>query len=131
MIYEHRTYKATPNSITKLKERFRDHALPLLRKNGIEVVNFWENSSNSSGELIYICRFMSKTDMKRSWERFSKDPWWLEAKEKSEKDGPLIEHIESKILRSVKFFPNKCEDKYKDMLNQNYHHCQKSEYNQK
>ncbi len=36
--------------------------------------------------------------MESSWDIFRKDQEWIEAKEASEKDGPIVEKIESILL---------------------------------
>jgi hypothetical protein len=36
--------------------------------------------------------------MESSWETFRQDQEWIEAKEATEKDGPIVEKIESILL---------------------------------
>jgi hypothetical protein len=109
MIYEHRTYTCIFGAAPKLRERFKIHALNLFKKHGIKVISFWElESKHPSGQFIYVCQFNNIEEMNEAWNSFSSDPKWEEVKLQTEKNGPLIKLIESKILTQVEFF----EDKY-------------------
>ena len=45
--------------------------------------------------------------MPLAWAAFASDPDWRAAAAGSEKDGPLVHHIENRILRATDFSPLK------------------------
>jgi phosphopantetheinyl transferase (holo-ACP synthase) len=106
MIYELRTYTCSIGTFEKLRDRFKLHALKLFSKHGIQLIGFWETSGHPSGQFVYICQFQDKESMYKAWDSFSKDIDWIDIKVKTEKKGPLIDCIESKVLNEVNFFSN-------------------------
>lgn len=60
-------------------------------------MNFWIDAKGS-GEIWYVLVWESSSSMESSWNTFRRDQEWIEAKEASEKDGPIVEKIESTLL---------------------------------
>lgn len=108
MIYEMRTYVAHPGKMGALQKRFRDHTTKLFEKHGITNVAYFTNAiGGSSDELIYILGFQDLNQRDAAWAAFAQDPDWRAAAAESEKDGPLVHHIENKIIRMTDFSPIK------------------------
>lgn len=97
MLYELRTYNAAPGRIDALNARFRDHTVDLFGRHGIGVAGFWINRADPN-QLIYVCVFEDEERMKAAWEGFRNDPDWQRAKAASERDGPLVDSIESVVM---------------------------------
>lgn len=92
----------------KLQARFRDHTCKLFEKHGITNVGYWMNSiGGRSDELWYILGFEDLAHRDRAWAAFASDPEWQEARKASEVDGPLVHHIENRILVGTDFSPLK------------------------
>ena len=108
MIYELRSYYAHPGKMGALQKRFREHTCKLFEKHGITNVGYWTNSiGGRSDELVYILGFESLAQRDAAWVAFGTDPEWRAAAAESEKDGPLVHHIENRILRPTDFSPLK------------------------
>lgn len=108
MIYELRSYYAHPGKMGALQKRFRDHTTKLFEKHGITNVGYWTNSiGGRSDELVYILGFQDLGQRETAWAAFASDPDWRAAAAESEKDGPLVHHIENRILRPTDFSPLK------------------------
>ncbi|GIX08256.1 MAG: NIPSNAP family protein [Candidatus Poribacteria bacterium] len=107
MIYEHRTYVIPPGRMGEILARFRDHTMRLFQRHGIEVVGFWvtDIGPRSYGELVYLCRFSDLNARQEAWERFRNDPEWIEVKQRTEANGPIVERVEVKILVPTDFSP--------------------------
>ena len=58
-------------------------------------------------KLIYLLAFPSKAAADRSWKAFREDPDWQAAKAASEKDGKLVEKIESLFLSPTDYSPTR------------------------
>jgi NIPSNAP len=105
MIYELRVYHAMPGKLTKLVARFRDDLLPIWERHGIRPIGFWTTDIGESGnyELTYILQWASLADRETRWTAFQNDEAWHKARDESERDGPIVETISSRILVPTSF----------------------------
>lgn len=108
-VYELRTYYAAPGKMSALHARFRDHTCKLFEKHGMTVVGFWVPAKPEEAEqkLIYILSFPSREAAAKSWQAFGADPDWKTAREASERDGKLVERIESVYVNPTDYSPLK------------------------
>ena len=109
MIYELRTYWATPGKLEALHNRFRSLTLGIFEKYGMEVIGFWTPSpaptSPESGSLVYILRFQDLAAKEAAWKRFESDPAWIAGKAASEVDGKLVQKVTSQLLSPTDYSP--------------------------
>ncbi len=108
-VFELRTYHAAPGKMEALHARFRDHTCKLFEKHGMTIVGFWSptDAAEARTKLIYLLAFPSKADADKSWEAFRNDPDWKAAKDASEKDGKLVEKVDSVYLQATDYSPLK------------------------
>jgi hypothetical protein len=108
-VFELRTYHAAPGKMKALHARFRDHTNKLFKKHGMELVGFWSPTDEKEAEkkLVYILAFPSKEAAQKSWKAFIEDPDWIKVKGESEKDGTLVDRIESVYLNPTDYSPMK------------------------
>ena len=99
-VFEMRTYYAHPGKMKDLHARFRDHTCKLFEKHGMTLIGFWSPTDPKQAEekMVYILAYPSKEAADKAWTAFRADPDWLKAKAESEKDGPLVQKVESKYL---------------------------------
>ncbi|MBT5773165.1 MAG: NIPSNAP family protein [Dehalococcoidia bacterium] len=106
MIHELRIYTAHPDKLAPLMARFRDHTLELFEKHGMTNIAYWRNSiGGRSDELWYVLGFEDLAQRGAAWAAFGADPEWQQVREESERDGPLVHHIENRILAPTDFSP--------------------------
>lgn len=106
MLYELRIYTAMPTRLPDLLARFRDHTVELFAKHGIRNVGYWTNTvGGRNDELWYILAFEDMAHRERVWTAFATDPEWLAVRAASEKDGPLLHHLENRFLSPTDFSP--------------------------
>jgi len=106
MIYELRIYTANPGKMGALQARFRDHTCRLFEKHGIKNIGYWVNTiGGRSDELWYMLAFEDMAQRDAAWRAFATDPEWQEARRKSEENGPLVHHIENRIMAPTDFSP--------------------------
>jgi hypothetical protein len=104
MIYELRVYRPVPGQMPKLLARFKDHVVPIWEKHGIRPVGFWTTLiGESSNELTYILPWESLADRETRWAAFANDPAWHQARDASERDGPIVASIGNQILAPTSF----------------------------
>ncbi|MXY85134.1 MAG: NIPSNAP family protein, partial [Chloroflexi bacterium] len=75
-------------------------------RHGIHNVGYWTNSvGGRSDELWYIVSFESAGQREEAWKNFGADPEWQAARAASEENGPLVHHIENRILQPTEWSP--------------------------
>ncbi|RYY17391.1 MAG: NIPSNAP family protein [Chitinophagaceae bacterium] len=104
-VFELRTYYISAGRQDELLNRFRNHSLRLLSKQGIEHIAYWTTVplADQPQKLVYIVAYPTEDAGKKSWDGFRKDPDWIKAKAESEKDHPLVDKVESVWLKPVSF----------------------------
>ena len=106
MIYELRIYTVHPGRMGALQARFRDHTTRLFEKHGIKNIGYWTNAiGGRSGELWYMIGFHDLAQRQQAWAAFGSDPEWHKARAESEADGPIVHHIENRIMAPTNFSP--------------------------
>ena len=106
--FEIRTYYTLPGKLEALHARFRDHTMALFKKHGMEVVGFWgptDKEKGSENTLVYVLAFPTRPARDQAWKDFVADPAWLKARDDSEKNGKLIEKIDSVMLMATDYWP--------------------------
>ncbi|MDA0269569.1 MAG: NIPSNAP family protein [Chloroflexi bacterium] len=108
MIYELRIYTANTGKMAALQARFRDHTVALFERHGIKNVGYWTNAvGGRSDELWYMLAFEDAGQRQQAWAAFQADPEWQRARAESEKDGPLVHHIENRLMSATDYSPLK------------------------
>jgi hypothetical protein len=106
-VFELRTYYAAPGKMTALQARFRDQTCKLFEKHGMTIIGFWVPSDPREAEqkLVYLLSFPSRQAAETSWAAFRGDPEWQAARAASERNGKLVERLESVYLKATDFSP--------------------------
>jgi len=104
MIHELRVFHCVPGRLPALLRRFETDTLRLFEKHGIKQLGFWTVAiGDSNNDLFSILQWESLADSERKFGAFLKDPDWLEARRKSEEDGPIEATIRNTILVPTAF----------------------------
>ncbi|MBO0798073.1 MAG: NIPSNAP family protein [Blastocatellia bacterium] len=108
--FEIRTYTAPPGKLEELHARFRNHTLKIFKKHGMKVVGFWgpvDKEKGSENKLVYILAFPSRDAREKAWKEFNDDPEWKAIRAESEKNGKIVDNVESVILLATDYSPVK------------------------
>ncbi|MFA6945885.1 MAG: NIPSNAP family protein [Pedobacter sp.] len=103
--FELRVYYCNPGKLDALVTRFRDHAVPLFKKHGIDALGYWIPTKNPENAFYYLMAYPSKAARDASWKEFGKDPQWQEAAKKSEENGKIIARVNIYFLKATNFSP--------------------------
>ena len=108
-VFEMRTYYAAPGKMKDLHARFRNHTNKLFEKHGMTLVGFWSPVDPKEAEvkMVYILAYPSREAADKSWKAFRADPEWTKARDESEKNGKLVEKVESVWLTATDYSPIK------------------------
>jgi hypothetical protein len=81
----------------------------LFEKHGMTIVGFWSPLDKAEAEkkLVYILAYPSKEAADKAWKAFREDPEWVKAKDESEKDGKLVDKVESVYMSPTDYSPMK------------------------
>lgn len=104
-VFELRTYYALPGRLPNLLARFRNHTAKLFEKHGMTNIGYWvpADAPGSENTLIYLLAYPSREAAKKSWDAFRSDPDWLKARAESERDGKIVDRVESVYLNPADF----------------------------
>jgi hypothetical protein len=106
--FEMRTYYAAPGKLGALQARFRDFTNKLMVKHGMEIIGFWVAVSKDAGPpntLVCILGYPSREARDRDWHEFSADLEWAAVKAESEKNGRLIEKVDTLFMTTATCAP--------------------------
>jgi hypothetical protein len=107
-VYELRIYHANPGKLDALVARFRDHTVKVFARHGMKSVAYWLplDEPAKTNTLIYILVHPSREAAATNWKSFQDDPEWKSVKEKSEANGPLVDHVDSTYMALTDFSPH-------------------------
>lgn len=103
MIYELRIYHMHPGRQKAICDRFQNHSLSIFPRLGIKVTDFWVDDEGAE-RLYYVCEFENVEAKEKAWASFREDPEWIRVKAESEASGPIVQSVDSYIMRRAPFF---------------------------
>ena len=108
-VFEIRTYYTFPGRLEALNKRFREHTMKMFEKHGMTNVAYWtpQDSPGKDNTLIYVISHASREQAKANWAAFIADPEWKKIAEESQKDGKIVERIESVFVDATDYSPIK------------------------
>jgi len=113
-VYEMRVYYAAPGKLEALNARFKNHTMKLFEKHGLSNVGYFVPADNKDNKLVYFISAPSKEARDKSFKEFLADPDWMKAYAESEKDGKLVNKLESTFLTLTDYSPALKIEKGKD-----------------
>jgi heme-degrading monooxygenase HmoA len=99
-ILEHRDYVAAPGRGDDLLRRFVDGTFAIFDAHGIEVVSFGRDAADPD-RLAYVVRWQDAGAMERGWAAFAADEAWMRLKADTERDGPMVQRIDRRVLAEI------------------------------
>jgi hypothetical protein len=106
MIYEKRTYRCAPGRMPAVLQRFENVVLALWQRHGYRPVGFWtELIGDDSRQLHYLLQWDDLAQREACSRAFGTDPQWLEARNRTDAEGPLVEKVSTTILAPTAFSP--------------------------
>jgi hypothetical protein len=104
-VFELRTYTCLPGRLPNLITRFKDHTTKLFEKHGMENIVYYTSIEKDGAQpkLVYLLAHKSQEEAKKSWDAFRSDPVWVAARDASEKDGKIVEKVESVYMKPTSF----------------------------
>jgi len=105
-IYQLRIYEVSPDKKEVFHNRFRDHALRIMKRYGFELIALWESSSVVNFEFVYLLRWPDAATMDRQWKAFLADEEWIGIKKQTvQESGEPVIRVTSRLLDAVGYSP--------------------------
>jgi hypothetical protein len=106
-IFELRTYTMHPGKVEAINARFRDYTRELFQKHDMTNVKYWYTvpTDGSQPKLVYLLGHKNEKAAKSSFADFVKDPAWIVVRDASERDGKIVEKVDSNYLKALEFSP--------------------------
>jgi hypothetical protein len=104
-LFELRTYTCLPGRLPNLITRFKDHTVKLFEKQHIQNIAYFTSveKDGAQAKLVYLLAHKNEEEAAKSWAAFRSDPDWIAARDASEKDGKIVEKVESVYLKPLPF----------------------------
>jgi len=104
MIYELRIYNAMPGRLPDLNKRFETITLKIWEKHNIRQAGFWTVVIGPSNQqLYYFLQWKDMAEREQKMGAFAADPEWIAKRAETEKNGPLVQHIENMFLTPTSY----------------------------
>jgi len=104
-VFELRIYHAMPGKLPALVNRFGDHTRIIFDRHGMTSVGYWlpQDSPVKENTFVHILAHPNRDAATKNWDAFRKDPEWQKVQAESEKDGKLVDHVDSTFMTPTEF----------------------------
>jgi len=108
-VFELRTYTVPEGKMDALHARFRDITCKYFEKYGMTVVGFWNptDPKEAKTKLVYLLAHPNKEAAEKNWKALAADADFRAAFAATEKDGKLVDKVESVYLNPADYSPIK------------------------
>ena len=116
-MHQLRIYEIFEHNKAAFHDRFRDHAIRIMRTYGFQILATWETPTEKRTEFVYLLAWPDEVGLRSAWEKFMADEEWKEIKRVTRaQHGDLVGEIESRVPRSVLtgYSPSMIEDLEQD-----------------
>jgi NIPSNAP len=102
MIVDVRTYTLVPRRMARYVELFETHALPVMRRHGLELLGYYVSQIGPLNQVVHLWRYDSLADMERKRAARDADPAWGEYLSLTE---GMVLMQDDKVMRPASFSP--------------------------
>ena len=104
-VFELRTYTTLPGRLDALHARFAQHTIGLFEQHGMTNIGYFSPQDVPMAEntLIYILAHNSREAAATSWDAFVADPERQRVFEESQRDGRIVEKLQSIFLDATDY----------------------------
>jgi heme-degrading monooxygenase HmoA len=105
MIHQLRIYEIFESNKDAFHARFRDHAAPIMKRYGFDIVAMWEAKRPERTEFVYLLRWPDEQAKTQAWAAFMADQEWDDIKKATRDRGSLVGQIEDRTLVITDYSP--------------------------
>jgi hypothetical protein len=105
-VHQLRIYEIFDGNKQAFHDRFRDHALRIMKKYDFDIIGMWETKNGARTEFVYLLEWPDEATMKDRWKQFLADQEWKDIKKESAaKHGQLVGEIQERTLHLTSYSP--------------------------
>ena len=105
-IHQLRIYEIFDHNKQAFHDRFRDHAMRIMKKYDFHILAMWEAKNGTRTEFVYLLEWPDEPTMKDRWSKFMADQEWKDIKkETAAKYGTLVGEVQDRTLRMTDYSP--------------------------
>lgn len=106
VVHQLRIYEIFDNNKQAFHDRFRDHAMRIMKKYDFDIVAMWEAKNGARTEFVYLLEWPDEATMKDRWAKFMADEEWSDIKkETGAQYGKLVGEIQDRTLHLTAYSP--------------------------
>jgi hypothetical protein len=106
-VHQLRIYEIFDSNKQAFHDRFRDHAMRIMKKYDFNIVAMYEATNGARTEFVYLLEWPDEATMKDRWTKFMADQEWSAIKkETAAKHGKLVGDIQDRTLRLTDYSPS-------------------------
>jgi hypothetical protein len=107
-VHQLRIYEIFDHNKQAFHDRFRDHAMRIMKKYDFNIVAQWEAKNGARTEFVYLLEWPDEATMQDRWAKFMADKEWSDIKkETAAKHGKLVGEIQDRTLNLTAYSPQK------------------------
>ena len=108
VVHQLRIYEIFDHNKQAFHDRFRDHAMRIMKKYDFNIVAMWEAKNGARTEFVYLIEWPDEATMKDRWAKFMADQEWAQIKkETAAKYGKLVGEIQDRTLQFTPYSPRR------------------------
>ena len=108
VVHQLRIYEIFDTNKQAFHDRFRDHAMRIMKKYDFNIVAMWEAKNDARSEFVYLLEWPDEPTMKDRWTKFMADQEWADIKkETAARHGKLVGEIQDRTLNLTAYSPRK------------------------
>ena len=73
MIHQLRIYEIFEHNKSAFHNRFRDHAVRIMKTYGFHILSMWESKTETRTEFVYLLEWADESTLRDAWEKFKAD----------------------------------------------------------
>ena len=105
-IQQLRIYEIFEGNKAAFHDRFRDHALRIMKRHGFDVISTWETHHGERTEFTYLLQWPDEATMTRQWVAFLADEEWARIKKEwAAVNGRAVGEIQDRTLKRTDYSP--------------------------
>ena len=107
-VHQLRIYEIFDHNKQAFHDRFRDHAMRIMKKYDFNIVAMWEAKNGERTEFVYLLEWPDEQTMQDRWAKFMADKEWANIKkETAARHGKLVGEIQDRTLTLTRYSPRK------------------------
>lgn len=100
VVHQLRIYELFDDTRQVFHDRFRDHAIRIMKRHDFRIIAMWEARNGDRTEFVYLLEWPDEATMKDRWAKFLADQEWVDIKARTRAAGlTLVGDIQDRTLR--------------------------------